>query len=183
MSLSNIFKVLGDEARLGILRSLAEKDLYAEVLAERLSLSPSTITHHLKKLESVGLIKSRKEQYYKVFSLQKKILDKNILTLILEVSKMDEDNNEVRYEQKIIKTFFKNGELHTIPVQRKKRIVVLKHLLKEFKFDRDYTEVEVNRIIGKYNEDFCTIRREFIAEKLMSRESGIYRLITNRDFK
>ena len=50
MNLVHLFKALGDEARLGIVRSLAEKDLYAEVLAERLSLSPATITHHLKKL-------------------------------------------------------------------------------------------------------------------------------------
>lgn len=176
MSLANVFKVLGDEARLSIIRSLAEKDLYAEVLAERLSLSPGTITHHLKKLEAVGLIKSRKEQYYKVFSLQKKMLDKNILSSILEVSISNEDENEVQYEQKIIKSFFKNGVLKSIPVQRKKRLVILKHLLQEFKKGRDYTEVEVNERIEKYNEDFCTIRREFIAEKLMERKAGIYRV-------
>ncbi|EQC48611.1 PF09860 family protein [Bacteriovorax sp. BSW11_IV] len=176
MNLANIFKVLGDEARLSIIKSLAEKDLYAEVLAERLSLSPGTITHHLKKLESVGLIKARKEQYYKVFSLQKKVLDQNILGAILKVSVSHEDENEVLYEQKIIKTFFKNGELKSIPVQRKKRVVILKHLLQEFKKDRDYSEAEVNARIEKYNEDFCTIRREFIAEKLMTRKDGIYRL-------
>ena len=177
MNLVKIFKVLGDEARLGIVRSLAEKDLYAEVLAERLSLSPSTITHHLKKLESVGLIKSRKDQYYKIFSLQKKVLDKNILSLIFEVSKSAEDKNEFQYQQKIIKSFFKNGVLKNIPVQRKKRLVILKHLLKEFKAETDYSEKEVNKIIEQYNEDFCTIRREFIAEKLMTRDKGVYRLI------
>lgn len=177
MNLVNIFKALGDEARLSIVRSLAEKDLYAEVLAERLSLSPATVTHHLKKLESVGLIKSRKEQYYKVFSLQKKFLDKNILNLILEVSKASEDKNEFQYEQKILKTFFKNGVLKSIPVQRKKRLIILKHLLKEFKADCDYSESEVNEILERYNDDFCTIRREFISEKLMERNSGTYRLL------
>ena len=179
MNLAKIFKVLGDEARLSIIRGLAEKDLYAEVLAERLSLSPSTVTHHLKKLESVGLIKSRKDQYYKVFSLQKSILDKNILNSILQVSNTSEDKNEIQYEQKIIKTFFKNGVLQSIPVQRKKRLIVLKHLLKEFKEGRSYTEAQVNHRIEKYNEDFCTIRREFIAEKLMSRKAGIYTVLTN----
>ena len=81
MSLVMLFKALGDEARLSIVRSLAEKDLYAEVLAERLSLAPGTITHHLKKLEAVGLIVSRKEQYYKVFSLRRNFRSLSLYSL------------------------------------------------------------------------------------------------------
>jgi ArsR family transcriptional regulator len=177
MNLVNVFKALGDENRLSIVRSLGEKDLYAEVLAERLSLSPATVTHHLKKLESVGLIKSRKEQYYKVFSLRKSVIDKNILELIMNVSSNSEDKKEDRYEQKVIKNFFKNGQLKEIPVQRKKRAIILRHLLKEFESERDYPEEEVNAIIQQYHEDFCTIRREFIAEKLMERQKGIYRVL------
>ena len=65
MNLVKLFKALGDEARLSIVRSLAEKDLYAEVIAERLALSPGTVTHHLKKLEAVGLITSKKERLTK----------------------------------------------------------------------------------------------------------------------
>lgn len=177
MNLVTLFKVLGDEARLSIVRSLAEKDLYAEVLAERLSLSPATVTHHLKKLEMVGLISSRKEQYYKVFSLKKNVINENMLELILEVPKNSEDKNEKQYEQKVIKSFIKSGSLKTIPVQRKKRLIILKHLLKEFEKDRNYSELEVNNILNRYNEDVCTLRREFISEKLMKRSRGIYSLI------
>lgn len=176
MNLVKLFKALGDEARLSIVRSLAEKDLYAEVLAERLALSPGTVTHHLKKLEAVGLITSRKEQYYKVFSLKKNVIDRNMLSLILGVSKASEDKKEDDYEKKIIKSFFKRGVLTTIPVQRKKRLIVLKHLLKEFEEGKSYTESEVNEKLINYHEDFCTLRREFIAEKLMSRKSGMYSL-------
>lgn len=177
MNLVKLFKALGDEARLSIVRSLAEKDLYAEVLAERLSLAPGTVTHHLKKLENVGLITSRKEQYYKVFSLKKNVIDGNMLDLILEISKSSEDKKEDFYEQKIVKSFFKRGSLVTIPVQRKKRLIILKHLVKEFEEGRVYSESEVNEVLGNYHEDFCTLRREFIAEKLMSRNKGMYSLL------
>lgn len=177
MNLVKLFKALGDEARLSIVRSLAEKDLYAEVLAERLALSPGTVTHHLKKLEAVGLITSRKEQYYKVFSLKKNVIDRNMLELILDVSKVSEDKKENDYEQKVIKSFFKRGALTTIPVQRKKRLIVLKHLLKEFEDGKGYTEAEVNEVLANYHEDFCTLRREFIAEKLMTRKKGVYSLM------
>ena len=176
MNLVKVFKALGDEARLSIVRSLAEKDLYAELLAERLSLSPGTVTHHLKKLESVGLISSRKEQYYKVFSLKKEFLNENMLNLILEISKKNEDKNENIYEQKVLKSFFKRGVLKTIPVQRKKRLIILKHLLLEFEDGKTYTENQVNEILENYHDDFCTLRREFIAEKLMERKNGKYSL-------
>lgn len=176
MNLVNIFKALGDEARLSIVRGLAERDLYAEILAERLSLSPATITHHLKKLEAAGIIKSRKEQYYKVFSLRTEVLDKNLLSLIQTMNPHKEDKKEDLYRQKVIKTFFRNGVLKEIPVQRKKRNIILQHLLQEFKPKRRYPEAEVNAIIQKYHEDFCTIRREFIAEKMMVRDKGVYTL-------
>lgn len=177
MNLARLFKTLGDESRLSIVRSLAEKDLYAEVLAERLSLAPGTITHHLKKLEAVGLISSKKEQYYKVFSLKKSVVNRNMLDLILDISKDSEDKKENIYEQKIIKSFLKRGILTTIPVQRKKRLIILKHLLKEFEAEVEYTEAEVNKTLIKYHEDYCTLRREFIAERLMSRTDGLYSLL------
>jgi len=177
MNLVKLFKALGDESRLSIVRSLAEKDLYAEVLAERLSLAPGTVTHHLKKLEAVGLISSKKEQYYKVFSLKKNVIDGNMLDLILDVSKVNEDKKENVYEQKVIRSFFKRGVLTTIPVQRKKRLIILKHLLKEFQSGVTYTESEINESLVKYHEDVCTLRREFIAEKLMSRSKGLYSII------
>ena len=176
MNTVKVFKALGDEARLSIIRGLAEKDLYAEILAERLSLSPATITHHLKKLEAAGLVRSKKEQYYKVFSLKRDVLDTNLLALILKESHAKEDKLEDKYKQRVIKSFFKNGVLTTIPVQRKKRAIILEHLMQEFDKDRQYEEKEVNEIISKYHEDFCTIRREFIAEKLMSRSKGLYRV-------
>lgn len=172
--LSLLFKTLGDEARLSIIRGLSEKDLYAEVLAERLSLSPATVTFHLKKLEKVGLVTSRKEQYYKVFSLRRDMLNHHLLELIQSVSHEKEDRLEDKYRQKVIKSFFKNGQLKDIPVQRKKRRIILEHLVSEFEEDRKYGESEVNEVIERYHPDFCTIRREFIAEKLMTRSQGQY---------
>ena len=38
-----------------------------------------------------------------------------------------------------------------------------------------YTEREVNIIIADYNDDFCTIRRDMISERLMERDEQGYR--------
>ena len=50
-----LFKCLADKSRLQILKSLALEDMYVERLAERLNLTPPTISFHLKKLAEAGV--------------------------------------------------------------------------------------------------------------------------------
>lgn len=76
--------------------------------------------------------------------------------------------------EKIINNFVKRGRLVQMPAQRKKRIYILEFLLEKFDANRTYTEAEVNDIIQQYYDDFCTVRREFIMEKMMSRKDGKY---------
>jgi DNA-binding transcriptional ArsR family regulator len=51
-----LYRALGDETRLRILRLLAERDRYLTELATDLELSKPTISHHLAQLRSAGLI-------------------------------------------------------------------------------------------------------------------------------
>ena len=59
-----LFKCLADKSRLQILKSLMLEDMYVERLAERLGLTPATISFHLKKLTEIGAVTSWKSQYY-----------------------------------------------------------------------------------------------------------------------
>ncbi len=43
-----ILKALADDTRLKILRALSERDMYVELLAERLQLSAATVSFHMK---------------------------------------------------------------------------------------------------------------------------------------
>ncbi len=51
-----LFKALGDESRLRILRLLASGDLYLTEIADRMGLSKATISHHLAQLRAAGLV-------------------------------------------------------------------------------------------------------------------------------
>ncbi len=51
-----LFKALGDESRLRILRLLADGDLYLTEIAERMSLSKPTVKHHMMLLRAAGLV-------------------------------------------------------------------------------------------------------------------------------
>ena len=55
-----IYKALADETRLKILNALNEKEMYVELLAERLQLTPATVSFHMKKLLAAGLVETRR---------------------------------------------------------------------------------------------------------------------------
>ncbi len=171
-----IFKVLADKSRLKIIASLNKEPMYVELISERLGLNPSTVSFHLKKLENLSLVTSKKEQYYVTYYLNNEKLDINIQNIISKIT-IDSDTLEKREEEyynKIISNFFKNNKLTSIPVQRKKREVILREISKSFELGKEYKEKEVNNIISDFHFDFCTIRREFIMNKMFTRDKGIY---------
>lgn len=171
-----IFKCLSDRSRLQILKSLSTEPMYVERLSERLSLTPSTISFHLKKLEDAGIVYSVKDQYYQVYHLVENVLKENILDLIKDESSEIalQKEREENYARKVIENFFEYGKLRNIPAQRKKRLIVLNEILKEFEIGKKYTEKEVNLIIANFHDDFCTIRREMISERMMDRNGMEY---------
>lgn len=171
-----LFKSLADKSRLLILKSLIKEPMYVELLAERLQLTAPTISFHLKKLEDANIVKSSKEQYYTVYSINEDVLKSAIIDLIKEESSEENIQNqrEEGYRKKVIENFFEYGKLKNIPVQRKKKLIVLEEIAKAFEIGKEYTEREVNIIIADFNDDFCTIRREFISEKMFTRNNGMY---------
>ncbi len=77
--------------------------------------------------------------------------------------------------EKVLGSFMKDGRFTRLPAQRKRRVYLLEHILREFDPSRTYTEKQVDEIIHKYHEDHCFVRREMICEKMMMRKDGIYR--------
>ncbi len=173
-----IFKLLADTSRLRIVSSLLKESMYVELISERLDLHPSTVSFHLKKLEQEGLVSSRKEQYYVVYHLNKNKLNFNIIHAIKGFGRVEtEEEREEQYIKKVLSSFFSNQKLKNMPVQRKKRLIILKEIAKQFEIGKQYTEKEVNEIIKHVYEDFCTVRREFVDEKLFTRQNQIYERI------
>ena len=170
-----LLKLLADETRLEILNILLKEDSYVEKIACELSLTPATICYHLKKMESAGIVNCSRSQFYIIYSLNREIFDKPLFELI----KKDEEivNTEEKYKKEVISHFFKYGRLTQIPMQRKKREIVLVEILEQFDLNREYPEKDVNEIILRYHEDFCTIRREMIAFGMMTRDHEMYKRV------
>ncbi len=171
-----LFKCLSDLSRLRIIQSLNQGEMYTELLAERLDLTPSTVSFHMKKLEDAGLIVSRKEQYYTVYSLNREVLEKTLYeTAVSAPEQTDEQQKrEEAYRRKVISAFFEYGKLRSIPVQRKKKIICYEQIAKLFEPGKVYEEKEVNEIISPVHEDYCTIRRDMISEGILRRDGSRY---------
>ena len=171
-----IFKCLSDRSRLCILQSLTQGDLYTELLAERLGLTPSTVSFHMKKLEEAGLVTPRREQYYTVYALNREVLETSLFAAVAsEPEQADEQQKrEEEYRRKVIDAFFEYGRLRAIPVQRKKKLICYEVIAGRFVPGRVYSEKELNAVIGEFHEDHCTIRRDMISEGILRREGSEY---------
>lgn len=172
-----LFKCLSDKSRLHILKSLMEEDMYVERLAERLGVTPATVSFHLKKLEEAKSVTSYKDQYYTMYSINREVFERRMIDILSEKSSESslQKQRDEEYRKKVIDSFFEYGKLKLIPSQRKKERIVLEEIAKAFEAGRDYSEREVNIIIADYHDDFCTIRRDMISEGLLEREGSTYR--------
>lgn len=172
-----LFKCLADKSRIQILKSLITEDMYVERLAQRIGITPATVSFHLKKLEDVGAVRSRRDQYYTMYSINPEVFNVSILDILKEESEemtLQKERDEI-YRKKVIDSFFEYGKLKSIPSQRKKEKIVLEEIAKSFEKGREYTEREINIIIADFNDDFCTIRRDMISEGIITRENMIYK--------
>ena len=168
-----LLKALADETRLAIIAELAASDSYVEKLAENLALTPATVCYHLKKMEKAGLVSCSRTQFYIIYSLNRELFGKTLGEIVADAA--PERAVADPYREKVIASFFRGGRLTALPVQKKKREVVLEKIAESFERGRGYTEPEVNEIIRAINDDHCTIRRELVGFGLMERENGVYR--------
>lgn len=179
-SLAALLKVIADETRLRILGLLAEQPLIGKKIAARLSLTPATVSHHMRKLVDANIVMATSDAQKQRYSLNGDLLLAMRRTPVSETPKdeplpsspdLDEEN---AYRARVLRNFFDGSRLKSIPAKRKQRVVVLQHLLLGFDVSRCYDEREVNEILRVAHEDVATLRRELVDYGFMTRERGVY---------
>jgi hypothetical protein len=82
--------------------------------------------------------------------------------------------NDPDYDAHVLENFVSAGRIIRIPVQRKKKMAILRWLVEDFQPGHLYAESDVNRIIGRRHPDFAALRRYLVDEELMQRRRGVY---------
>ncbi|MCL6443447.1 MAG: metalloregulator ArsR/SmtB family transcription factor [Alicyclobacillus sp.] len=177
-------KALADPTRIRILFLLKNGPLHGQALAGKLGVSAPTITHHMTKLRNAGVVKERRDKNTIYFELNHSIFKQNaeaVLKAFFGTSTTDKEritvDQQERFRNSVLNTFFTlDGRLKQIPAQRKRKLVVFEHLLRDLKPGQKYSEKEISDYIRQFHEDYCTIRREFIINNYMYRENNMYEL-------
>lgn len=155
-------------------------------ISAAMGIAPSTVRNHRFKLRE-------KEKQARLFlalmqSLQEKsrgLIAGSDAGELAEVhagaSMVDERYCITEQEQaKVIKTYMdENGAIRQFPSKEKKKIILMKEVMKNFKRDVKYSEAEVNRILKRiYEEDYPTLRRALIEYGFMDRsdDCSVYRV-------
>src|SRR5215212_4178187 len=172
--LSLLFKALADPARLRILGLLAERAHAGHELANRLALTPPTVSHHMRRLVAARLVDVTPDAQSRIYSLRT-----DTIRELSSSPRSDQNAKPVTEENDgVLRAFFDGPRLRQIPASRKKRVVVLRRLLERFAPGRAYPESEVNDLLREAHDDVATLRRELVDYGFMIRDRGIYRVAT-----
>lgn len=169
-----LLKTIADETRLRILGLIADQPRSGKQLADALGLTAPTISHHMRKLMAAGIVSEERDAQRHLYSLNNQLLGS------LRTSDQEKSTPTARDDRaRVMRHFFKDGKLVTIPAARKQRVIVLQYLLEQFDPQRLYPEREVNELLESYNEDYATLRRELVDYGYLVREKGIYQVATS----
>ncbi len=169
-------KGLADETRLRLLGILANGERTVEELAALLGVRAPTVSHHLSVLKELGLVSMRREGNAHVYRFEGEALRQLGREVVSPdtVARFGAAADTGAWEEKVLRDFLDGDRLKEIPARRKKRLVVLGWLAREFEPGVRYPEARVNEIIGRHHPDFATLRRELVMSRLLARENGVY---------
>jgi biotin operon repressor len=179
--LAHLLKVIADETRLRILGALADRPYTGKELTEALNLTAPTISHHMRKLTDAGIVSAMSDAQRQWYSLNSELLtaSRRIPTTATGSTlptTVGDDDEDARFRAKVIRDFFDGDRLRDIPAQRKRRVIVLQHLMERFHPGTMYKESEVNDLLRPAHEDVATLRRELVDYGFMHRDRGIYQV-------
>lgn len=163
-------KALAEPNRLRAVGAIAERPRTGSELCQLLGLGAATVSHHMARLESAGIVRVTRDGQRRRYSLDGRGMQR------LALSASDAGPRGTNSDADDAAAFFDNGRLTSIPVKRKKRVAVLRRLMSAFEPGRDYSESDVNAILGRSHEDVATLRRELVSYGFMSRARNTYRV-------
>ena len=179
-----LLKAVADEHRLLMLRLMHAQERNVGELAELVSLSEPTVSHHISKLHSAGLLNLRMAGNQRFYRLNPKKLAQ-FKAMVAKIEVMPEEQERAvsdnawidaldwdEADKKILRDYTIDGQLTQIPTKDKKCVVILRWLATRFQPDVRYTEKQVNAIITEVHNDYATLRRSLVDYGFMRRERG-----------
>lgn len=169
----DFFKTMNDANRLRMAALLLDENLSADEIATRLHLRLSDVVRQLGQIEKLGLLVQEGERYH-LDSRAMEALSREVLSgLRPVVAAHSDDENADEFDRKVVKNYsLPDGRLREIPMQQRKFIAILRHVVQAFEPGARYSEKQVNELLLRYNADFATLRRGLIDHAMIYREQN-----------
>jgi hypothetical protein len=167
-----ILRALADPQRLAIAGLLAVGDRTAPELAEATDITVARVHKHLNRLTATGVVRVNDDRH--TYRLDPETLRRAAEQVGpprgagLALGAANED------EASVLRTFFRNGRLTEVPAKESKRRIVLERIALEFEPGERYEEKEVNVVVGRFFNDYASLRRYLVDEGFLDREGGVY---------
>lgn len=182
--LLNLLKAVADEHRLTMINLMHDGERTVGEMAELVRLSEPTVSHHVAKLHSAGLLRLRMAGTQRFYSLNQTRLARfkayvsEIETPPLPPEVVQSDNRWIDAldwndeDKRVLVDYTVNGRLRELPLKEKKWLVVMRWLAGKFEPGVRYTEKQVNAILTEVHDDYATLRRNLVEYGFMRRERG-----------
>ncbi len=175
-------KSLADPNRLRVAGACADGARTVVDLADALRMPAPAVRRHVDRLVAAGLLEPAPDGGFRLHVAAVHALGRRLAALEpterpIPGTTWPDGSVRPPDEARVIRGFFRDDRLTTIPSQAKKRLLVVRYLRDRcFTDDRPYPEKEVNQRLALFYPDAATLRRLMVDEGLLTREAGVYRL-------
>ena len=154
-------KALADSSRLDVVGLLAQQPRSGDELATILNLTPSTISHHVARLQAAGLVSASAQQYYRIYTLNTDALRSLAKELVPEAMAgrmgLEASVDSNAYAAEILARWLKDNRLQGIPRKSHHKQIVLEWLTRKFAPDQRYDTDQVNETMEQWcRPEYCT---------------------------
>jgi hypothetical protein len=167
MQATTLSGLLGNEERLRVVAAIALGARTLEDVARTGELEPEDVRRSLPRLIAAGVVEQRDGLQVNITPFREAARDRP--------PRERELPGATPEQARVLRNFVENGRLRALPVRAAQRRVVLEYIAEQFDRETDYPEAEVNERLGHFHDDYASLRRYLVDERLLTRSAGVYR--------
>jgi hypothetical protein len=169
----DFFKVFSDIQRIRLAALLAEGPKTVEQMAAHLNIRLAEIPRQLNQMQKLNLLVQEGSTYRLDVKGLEKLSREVLANQRPQAAEESNDESADDYDRKVVKNYsLPGGRLREIPMQEKKLLSILRHVVQVFEPGTRYTEKQVNAALSNFHEDTAFLRRSLVDFKLIERENN-----------
>ena len=166
-----ILGLLADERRLAVLGAVALGARRVEEVVDATRLAPKVVEKALARLVDGGVVRATDSGFVVAPGV---FADASRAANRMRSRVEPEDLGATAEQAEVLRNFFDDGRLTSIPAPHGKRLVVLDFLAGQFEPGKVYPEAAVNEVLGRFHPDFASLRRYLVDEEFLERRDAFY---------